>query len=61
VDAEPDTTMPALAEALEVAHDLAVTPAMLLRRPIHRLGFTNNKLLISAERPRKRVRATRYE
>lgn len=40
VEAEPDITMPELVEALEGAHDLGVTPAMLSRHMIHRLGFT---------------------
>ena len=40
LEAKPDITMPELAEALMVAHDLRATPAMLSRHLIHRLGFT---------------------
>ena len=50
VEAEPDITMPELAEALKVAHDLVATPAMLSRHLIHRLGFTHKKSLIATER-----------
>lgn len=45
VDAEPDVTMPELAEALKTEHDLVATPAMLSRHLIHRLGFTYKKIL----------------
>ena len=44
VDAEPDVTMPELAEALKTDHDLTATPAMLSRHLIHRLGFTYKKI-----------------
>lgn len=44
VDAEPDVTMPKLAEALKTELELAATPAMLSRYLIHRLGFTNKKI-----------------
>jgi len=44
VDAEPDVTMPELAEALKSEHDLTATPAMLSRHLIHRLGFTYKKI-----------------
>lgn len=44
VEAQPDITMPELAEALWVEHDLAATPAMLSRYLIHRLGFTYKKI-----------------
>ena len=44
VEAEPDITMPELAEALRQEHDLAATPAMLSRHLIHRLGFTYKKI-----------------
>ena len=40
VEAQPDMTMPELAEALCTEHDLGATPAMLSRHLIHRLGFT---------------------
>ena len=40
VDGEPDITMPELAEALKLEHDLTATPAMLSRHLIHRLGYT---------------------
>lgn len=40
VDAELDITMPELAEALKLEHDLTATPAMLSRHLIHRLGYT---------------------
>ncbi|MEM9900071.1 MAG: IS630 family transposase [Pseudomonadota bacterium] len=61
VEAEPDITMPELAEALRLEHDLAATSAMLSRHLIHRLGLTYKKSLIATERLRKRVRAARYE
>ena len=61
VEAQPDITMPELAEALCAEHGLGATPAMLSRHLIHRLGFTYKKTLIAAERLRKRVRAARYE
>jgi len=44
VEAEPDITMPELAEALKQEHDLTATPAMLSRYLIHRLGFTYKKI-----------------
>jgi len=44
VDAEPDVTMPELAEALKTEHNLTATPAMLSRHLIHRLGFTYKKI-----------------
>ena len=40
VEAEPDITMPELAEGLEAAYGIRATPAMLSRHLIHRLGFT---------------------
>ena len=45
LEAEPDITMPELAEALKQEHDLIATPAMLSRHLIHRLGFTYKKIL----------------
>ena len=45
VEAEPDITMPELAEALKGEHGLSATPAMLSRHLIHRLGFTYKKIL----------------
>jgi transposase len=44
VEAEPDITMPELAEALKVELDLSATPAMPSRHLIHRLGFTYKKI-----------------
>jgi len=44
VEAEPDITMPELADALAAAHGLCATPAMLSRHLIHRLGFTYKKI-----------------
>lgn len=44
VQAEPDITMPELADALEAEHELRATPAMLSRHLIHRLGFTYKKI-----------------
>ena len=44
VEAEPDITMPELAEALKLEYDLTATPAMLSRHLIHRLGFTYKKI-----------------
>lgn len=44
VEAQPDITMPELAEALGVEHGLRATPAMLSRHLIHRLGFTYKKI-----------------
>lgn len=44
VDAEPDITMPELADQLEAEHGLRSTPAMLSRHLIHRLGFTYKKI-----------------
>ena len=43
VEAEPDITMPELAEELE-AQGIRATPAMLSRHLIHRLGFTYKKI-----------------
>ena len=43
VEAEPDISMPELAEALKLEHDLTATPAVLSRYLIHRLGFTYKK------------------
>jgi hypothetical protein len=40
VEAEPDMTMPELAEAPRQEHGPTATPAMLLCHLIHRLGFT---------------------
>ena len=44
VEAQPDITMPELAEALGAEHGLSATPAMLSRHLIHRLGFTYKKI-----------------
>lgn len=44
VQAEPDITMPELADALRLEHEIAATPAMLSRHLIHRLGFTYKKI-----------------
>ncbi len=44
VEAQPDITMPELAEALREEHALSATPAMLSRHLIHRLGFTYKKI-----------------
>lgn len=44
IEAEPDITMPELAEALKAEHGLVATPAMLSRHLIHRLGFTYKKI-----------------
>ena len=44
VEAEPDITMPELAEVLKQEHNLTATPAMLSRHLIHRLGFTYKKI-----------------
>ena len=44
VEAEPDITMPELAEGLKVEHDFTATPAMLSRHLIHRLGLTYKKI-----------------
>lgn len=44
VEAEPDITMPELADMLKQEHDLTATPAMLSRHLIHRLGFTYKKI-----------------
>jgi transposase len=44
VEAEPDITMPELAEMLKREHALTATPAMLSRHLIHRLGFTYKKI-----------------
>lgn len=61
VEAEPDITMPELAEALKVECDLAATPAMLSRHLIHRLGFTYKKIPdrngeAAQTRPRRAIR-----
>lgn len=61
VEAEPDITMPELAEALKVEHDLSATPAMLSRHLIHRLGFTYKKIAdrdgeAAQKGPRRQVR-----
>ena len=58
VDAEPDITMPELAEALFEAHDVRVTPAALSRFLI-REGFSYKKTLIETERGRAKVRRER--
>lgn len=44
IEAEPDITMPELAEALKSEQELSATPAMLSRHLIHRLGFTYKKI-----------------
>ncbi len=44
VEAEPDITMPELADELVAARELRATPAMLSRHLIHRLGFTYKKI-----------------
>lgn len=44
VEAQPDITIPELAEALKAEHALAATPAMLSRHLIHRFGFTYKKI-----------------
>ena len=44
VEAEPDITMPELADELAAAHGMQATPAMLSRHLIHRLGFTYKKI-----------------
>lgn len=44
VEAEPDITMPELADELVAAYGLCATPAMLSRHLIHRLGFTYKKI-----------------
>jgi len=44
IEAEPDITMPELAAALEAEHRMRVTPAMLSRHLIHRLGYTYKKI-----------------
>lgn len=61
IEAEPDITMPELAEALKAEHALTATPAMLSRHLIHRLGFTYKKIAdrdgaIAQTRPRRQVR-----
>ena len=57
LEAEPDITMPELAEALKVEHDLVATPAMLSRHLIHRLGFTYKKIADrDGEAPQTRAR-----
>ena len=44
IGAEPDMTMPELADALAAVHGMRATPAMLSRHLIHRLGFTYKKI-----------------
>lgn len=44
VEAEPDITMPELAEELAATHGIGAAPAMLSRHLIHRLGFTYKKI-----------------
>lgn len=44
VNAEPDITMPELADALLESHGIRATPAMLSRHLIHRLGYTYKKI-----------------
>lgn len=44
VDAEPDITMPELADQLETEQGIRATPAMLSRYLIHRLRFTYKKI-----------------
>jgi len=61
IEAEPDITMPELAEALLIEHSLAATLAMLSRHLIHRLGFTYKKMPdrdgeIAQTRPRRALR-----
>ena len=61
VEAEPDITMPELAEMLKQEHDLTATPAMLSRHLIHRLGFTYKKIpdrdgAAAQTSPRRQVR-----
>ena len=43
VEAEPDITMPELAEALWASHGVRAAPAMLSRFLKHRLGYTYKK------------------
>jgi transposase len=45
IEAEPDITMPELADALKAERDVSATPAMLSRHLIHRLGYTYKKIL----------------
>lgn len=61
VEAEPDITMPELAEALRQEHAVSATPAMLSRHLIHRLRVTYKKIpdrdgAIAQARPRRAVR-----
>ncbi len=58
VDAEPDITMPELAEALFETHGVRVTPAALSRFLI-REGYSYKKTLIATERGREKVRRER--
>ena len=44
LDAEPDITMPELAEHMLTEHGVRATPAMLSRHLIHRLGYTYKKI-----------------
>lgn len=44
VEADPDMTMPELADRLAATHGMRATPAMLSRHLIHRLGFTYKKI-----------------
>ena len=54
VEAEPDITMPELADRLWQEYALTATPAMLSRHLIHRLGFTYKKI---ADRDRAAAQA----
>jgi len=44
VEAQPDITMPELADELALVHEIRATPAMLSRHLIHRLGMTYKKI-----------------
>ena len=44
VDAEPDITMPELANALAATYGMRATPAMLSRHLIHHFGYTYKKI-----------------
>ncbi|MEM8882337.1 MAG: hypothetical protein AAGC82_17245, partial [Pseudomonadota bacterium] len=59
VEAEPDITMPELAAALKVAHDIGATPAMRSRHLIHRLGFTYKKIADQAKPSQARALSSR--
>ena len=54
VEAEPDITMPELAEALWASHGVRAAPAMLSRFLKHRLGYTYKKI---PDRNRTQARA----